>query len=118
MALFLGGCASGGNTAIKEETAQSVASKLIHGRTTKNQVRALYGDPYSTSFTDSGNEIWKYHFKKAHLKASSFVPVVRLFASGSKEKKKELVVLFNKRGIVQKHSMSTSDIENNTSLFQ
>lgn len=118
LALFLGGCASGGNKAIKDETAQSVASKLIHGKTTKNQVRALYGDPYTTSFTDSGNEIWKYHFSKAHVTASSFVPVVSLFASGSKGKKKELVIFFNKRGIVQRHSMSTSDVETNTSLIQ
>jgi len=78
----------------------------------------MYGDPMETSYTDSGNEIWKYHFTKGHMTASSFIPVVSLFASGTKGKKKELVVFFDQDGVVQRHSMSTSDVETNTSLFQ
>jgi len=118
LALCLGGCASGGNKVLKDETAQAASQKIIHGKTTKDEVRSMYGDPMETSYTDSGNEIWKYHFTKGHMTASSFIPVVSLFASGSKGKKKELVVFFDKNGVAQRHSMSTSDVETNTSLFQ
>jgi len=118
LGLCLSGCASGGNKALKDETAQSVSSKIVHGQTTKDQVRSMYGDPMETSYTDSGNEIWKYHFTKAQMTASSFIPVVSLFASGTKGKKKELVIFFDQSGVVQRHSMSTSDVVTDTSLFQ
>jgi len=118
VALCLGGCASGGNKILKEETGQSVDQKITDGKSTKDQVRSIYGDPMETSYTDSGNEIWKYNFVKGHMTASSFIPVVSLFASGTKGKKKELVLFFDQQGVVQRHAMSTSDVETDTSLFQ
>ena len=118
LALCLGGCASGGNKVLKDETSKSVSAKIVHGKTTKSEIRAMYGDPMETTYTDSGNEIWKYHFTKGHMTASSFIPVVSLFASGTKGKKKELVIFFDQKGVVQRHSMSTSDVETDTSLFQ
>ncbi len=77
----------------------------------------MYGDPMETTFTDSGKEIWKYHFIKAKIKASNLIPVVNLFASGSEGDKKELVVFFD-NDIVKNYSMSTSKVDTNTSLFQ
>ena len=118
LGLCLGGCASTGNKVLKDATSQSVSGKIVHGKTTKAEIRSMFGDPMETSYTDSGNEIWKYNFTKGHMTASSFIPVVSLFSSGSKGKKKELVVFFDQHGVVQRHSMSTSDVETNTSLFQ
>lgn len=118
LSLVMAGCASSGNKVLKEETSKSVAEKITKGKTTKAQVRELYGDPMETSFTDSGKEIWKYHFIKAHVKATNFIPVVSMFASGSEGDKKELVVLFNSKGVVDNFSMSSSKVETNTSLFQ
>ncbi len=112
------GCASTGNKVLKNETSQSVAQKIIKGKTTKDQVRAMFGDPMTTSFTDSGNEIWKYEFVKAHAKAVNFIPLVSLFKSGSTGKKKELVVFFDQQGVVQRYSMSTSDVDTETGLIQ
>jgi len=118
MALFLAGCASSGNTVLKDETQKTVAQKIKKGKSTKEQVRTIYGDPYTTSFTDSGNEIWKYEFIKAHATASSFIPVVSMFKSGSEGDKKQLVVMFDSRGIVKNFSMSTSKVQYNNGLLQ
>ncbi len=118
MALLVTGCASSGNKVLKNETAKSVAAKIEKGRSTKDDVRAMFGDPMTTSFTDSGNEIWKYEFTKTHAKATNFIPFVSLFKSGAKGKKKELVVFFDKNGVVKNYSMSTSDVDMDTSLFQ
>jgi hypothetical protein len=117
ISLAMTGCVSSGNKVLKEETSSSVAQKIIKGKTTKQEIRSMYGDPMETSFTDSGKEIWKYHFVKAHIKASNLIPVVSLFASGSEGDKKELVVFFD-NDIVKNYSMSTSKIDTNTSLFQ
>jgi outer membrane protein assembly factor BamE (lipoprotein component of BamABCDE complex) len=118
MALILGGCASAGNKVLKNEDAKSVAAKIEKGKTTKADVRRMFGDPMTTSYTDSGNEIWKYEFTKTHSKVVNFIPVVNLFKSGAEGKKKELVVFFDQNGVVKNYSMSTSDVDLDTSLFQ
>jgi len=118
LVLCLSGCSSMGNKVLKNESSQTTSTKIIHGKTTKSEVRSMYGDPMETNYTDSGNEIWKYHFTKNQLKIGNFIPVASLFASGTKGKKKELVVFFDQNGVVKKHSMSTSNVEMNTSLFQ
>jgi len=115
---ILAGCASTGNKVLKEESASTVAAKIEKGKSTKEEVRTLYGDPMHTSFTDSGKEIWKYEFIKTHAKASNFIPIVSLFASGAEGNKKELVIIFDESGVVKNFSMSTSKVDTNTSLFQ
>jgi len=119
LSLFLlVGCSSSGNVVLKGETSTSVAEKIKKGKTTQDEVRAIYGDPMTTKFTDSGNQIWYYEFVKGHAKATNFVPVVNMFASGAQGNKKELVVFFDSTGIVKNYSMSTSKVETNTGLFQ
>jgi outer membrane protein assembly factor BamE (lipoprotein component of BamABCDE complex) len=116
--LALAGCASSGNLVLKDETQKTVAHKLRRGHTSEAQVRKIYGDPMKTSFTDSGNLIWEYDFVKAHAKAADYIPIVNMFGSGAVGNKKQLVIMFDKRGVVRNYSMSTSKVEENTGLFQ
>lgn len=115
--LLASGCATSGNKVLKDETRESVAAKLTPGLT-KDQVTALYGQPLDVTYTDSGNEIWKYSFTKAKAKASNFIPVVGIFASGATGEAKNLAIFFNTEGKVVRHSMSSSDVDTNTSLIQ
>ena len=101
-ALALSACATYGNQSIKEETQSSVSSKMIEGKTTKAEVRQLFGDPISTTFTDAGNEIYKYKFIDSQAKAINFIPIVNIFKSGMDGTKKTLTILFDGQGIVQK----------------
>ncbi len=117
-ALAMAGCASTGNKVLKNETAETVAAKIHKGKTTKDEVRAMFGGPLTTSFTDNGNEIWKYEFTKAHAKAVNFIPVVSMFKSGSEGTKKELTIFFDSNGIVKNYTMSTSKVETDTGWFQ
>ena len=110
-AAALAGCASGGVQALKDETTQTVAAKITKGRSTQADVKAAFGDPISTSFTDSGNELWNYQYIKLVPKAVDFVPVVGLFAGGSDVEKKTLVVFFDKNGIVQNFALSSAKTE-------
>lgn len=74
MASVLAGCASSGNQQLKNETEISVQSKLQEGKTTKNEVKSYFGSPDAVSYTDSGNEIWKYAFAKVKVNGTTFIP--------------------------------------------
>ncbi|MCF6220426.1 MAG: outer membrane protein assembly factor BamE [Robiginitomaculum sp.] len=117
LAVLAGGCVSTGNAVLKDETRSSVEAKLSKGMT-KEQVTAIYGQPLDVSYTDSGNEIWKYAFSKTKMKASSFIPYYGLLKSGSKGDVKTLVLFFDDNGKLVKHSMSTSKIDTNSGLIQ
>lgn len=116
--LMLGGCASSGNVSIANQTNDTVEGKLIRGKSTRDDVRKLYGDPIKTTFTDSGNELWEYAYSKTHSKIQNYIPVVNMFTTGSKGKQNTLTVFFDKNGIVQNYTMSSSDIDTHVGLFQ
>jgi outer membrane protein assembly factor BamE (lipoprotein component of BamABCDE complex) len=107
LALFIvNGCgATSGTRQIQDETRASIESKITKGTTTKEDVRAMFGDPIMSHFTDSGNEEWQYYFSKNKVKATSFIPVVGAFKSGMNEDRKTLVILFDQNGVVMNFSM-------------
>lgn len=106
--LALGACASAGNQVLKSESADSVDKMVVDGRSTKADVQKAFGDANDTSFTDNGNEIWKYTYAYATPTPESFIPVVGIFAGGADVDKKTLTILYDKDGIVVKHTMSSS----------
>jgi hypothetical protein len=116
--IFLAGCGTSGNDSLKKETEGTVQSKIVQGVTTKQQVKDMYGSPFSTLYTDGGLEIWKYEFTREVLTAQSYIPVVSWFDSGTKGRKKELTVLFDDYGVVKKFNMSESNIHTSTGLAQ
>lgn len=117
MAAVLTGCAGTGNDSLRAESESSVSSKIIEGKTTKDQVRQLFGSPEKTEFTDGGMEVWRYEFAKMHSNAVDFIPVVNLFGSVQSGKKKELVVMFDQSNVVKRYSMSVSDVSLKTGVF-
>jgi outer membrane protein assembly factor BamE (lipoprotein component of BamABCDE complex) len=108
LVLSVTGCASAGNQVLAKQDAATVSQSIVDGKSTKADVQTAYGDPNDTSFTDGGNEIWKYTYAYATPTAASFVPVVGIFAGGANVDKKTLVILFDKSGVVVKHTMSSS----------
>ena len=115
--IFVAGCASTGNQTLKEETESSVATKIINNVTTQAEIKAMYSSPYETTFTDGGMEIWKYRLDDLKADAINYVPLVNLFGSSFSGTRKELVILFNDDGTVKRNSMSESDVQNKSGLF-
>ena len=109
LAVTFTGCASSGNQKLKSETETSVQSKIHEGKTTKVEVKTLFGSPDAVSYTDGGNEIWKYSFAKVKVNGTSFIPFYGLFHNGTNGTKKELTILF-KDNTVQKYTMAESAI--------
>lgn len=109
IASSLVGCASSGNQQLKNETETSVQTKIQEGKTTKAEVKSYFGSPDGVSYTDGGNEIWKYAFANVKVNGTTFIPFYGLFHNGTNGTKKELTILF-KDGKVQKYTMSESAI--------
>lgn len=109
--LALAGCASSGNSSIAEATPESVGAHIVKGRTTQADVRRIYGDPVTTSFTDSGKEMWTYEFARMQSKPTNFIPYVNIVHSGATGDKKSLVVMFDKSKLVTDYTISTSKVD-------
>ena len=116
-ALMLTGCVSVGNESLRKETESSVAQKIVQGKTTKPEVRAMFGSPTKTTFTDGGLEVWNYDFSNVSADAISYVPIVNMFGASASGKKKELVVMFDTSNIVKRYAMSEADVTQKTGLF-
>lgn len=116
-ALFLGACASHGNQFLKEETADTVKSKLVDGVTTKDEVAAAFGPAQNISFTDGGKEIWTYKLQDMKNDPVNFVPLVNLFGSSYSGHETTLVIIFENDKVL-KHSFSRSEVQTKTGVFK
>ena len=117
VAFALTGCASVGNESLRKETEGSVSQKIVQGKTTKSEIRSMFGSPTRTTFTDGGFEIWNYDFSNVSADAISYVPIVSMFGASASGKKKELVVMYDAADIVKRFSMSEANVTQKTGLF-
>ena len=115
--LFVQACASAGSQTLKQETEASVGAKMTEDKTTKAEVRAMFGSPLVTSFTDGGLEMWTYELQDMTADAVNYIPIVNWFGSSSTGTRKQLVILFNEDDIVKKYSMSESPVKVKTGIF-
>jgi len=114
---LLASCASTGNEALRSENTQTIAKKVIEGKTTESEVKSMFGEPTSTSFTGNGLEIWKYDFEKVSADAVSYIPIVSSFGGTASGTKKELTLLFDDHMIVKKAKMTEAAVKHKTGLF-
>jgi outer membrane protein assembly factor BamE (lipoprotein component of BamABCDE complex) len=115
--LAISGCASVGNETLRSESESSVKAKMVEGKTTKPEVRAMFGSPMKTTFTDGGLEVWTYEFSKVSADAVSYIPIVNMFGASASGTKKELVAMFDASGILKRFAMSESDVKQRTGVF-
>jgi outer membrane protein assembly factor BamE (lipoprotein component of BamABCDE complex) len=121
IAIALSGCANVGNKSIKGVSDADVALKIEEGVTTRSEVRDAFGGPMETTYTDSGMLVWKYQYDDTSAltpeTVGSVVLTLGLAGTKSRGQRNELVVLFNEDDIVERFSMSNSEIEAGTLLF-
>ena len=120
-AFLVTGCANSGNKAIKGLSQAEVSQSIQPNVTTQSQVRALFGSPLETTYTDAGLEIWRYEYVDATaLTAETIGSAVLTFGlAGTKTEgtKYELTVLFNDDGTVKKFNMNDSAVQSGTGIF-
>ena len=114
---LINGCSTSGNQKIKNETAQSLQSKIIKDKTTKTELLAQLGEPDTRTTLDSGNEQWRYFMYNNQFNAVSFIPVVGLFTGGSQTQSKTLDIEFNGQ-TVSKWSFSSDNNNTKSGILQ
>ena len=118
---FLVGCANQGSTVLKKLTEADVNSQIVVGKTTRNEVRAKFGSPLETTYTDGGLEIWKYRFEDTTgwNAANVASQTLTLGLAGSRRTgvEKELIILYNDDYTVKRFNMSASPVQRGTGLL-
>jgi hypothetical protein len=82
-----------GDTALWGQTEESVAKKIFPGKTTKSDIREIFGSTTKVALTETG-ETWAYE--------SSVVTIM----TGSSYTRNTLLVLFDENGVVRRYSMN------------
>jgi outer membrane protein assembly factor BamE (lipoprotein component of BamABCDE complex) len=121
LSLFLLGCANQGSVVLKKLSESDVNKQIIVGKTTRNQVRAAFGSPLETTYTDGGLEIWKYRFEvtTGWNAANIASQTLTLGLAGSRQVgvEKELIILYNDDYTVKRFNMSASPVQRGTGLL-
>jgi outer membrane protein assembly factor BamE (lipoprotein component of BamABCDE complex) len=86
-----------GNEKLEKIDPTTINKIIKKGQTTQEQIKAIFGEPQNTNVTANGKQIWIYSF----IKAKS-----NLFSTNMKTK--TLTIEFNKKGIVENYSLSSS----------
>ena len=90
--LLISGCSTSGNQNLKNETPQSLQSKIIKNKTTKTELLTKLGEPDTRTTLDDGKEQWKYFMSNNQFNATTFIPVVGLLTGGSQTQSKTLEI--------------------------
>ncbi|WP_432262804.1 hypothetical protein [Cupriavidus sp. TMH.W2] len=110
-ALMVGGCGTTNTGVLATADEATIAKHIINGKTTQREVRAYLGGPDDVKFTDSGQEVWQYVQQDTTVNGATFIPVVGIFAGGSKTDQKLLTILFDKKGVVVRSTYATNTKE-------
>ncbi len=117
--LAFSGCAvKTGNETLGKMDKTQLDRGIAKGKSTKDDVKAMLGDPDKTDFDNNGNEKWSYIHVRKDIKAVNFIPLVSLFVQGTNDTTKTLVVLFDDKGYVKNYIASDAHGETKGGLFQ
>jgi hypothetical protein len=78
---------------VGEDFAVGHVSHIEVGKTTKNEVRQMFGEPWRTGLED-GDQTWTYGYYKYNLLGAS--------------QTRDLVVRYNDKGVVRSYSFNST----------
>ncbi|MDD3450944.1 outer membrane protein assembly factor BamE [Sulfurimonas sp.] len=118
--LILGsGCAvKTGNETLGAIEKSEIDTKIVKGKSTKQDVKTLLGDPDKTDFDNNSLEKWTYLHTRKDAKFVNYVPVANWFVAGTNDTTKSLVIVFEENGIVKNFITSDAKGETKGGLFQ
>jgi len=119
MCLLVTGCgAKTGHQFLAKMSNQEVANKLVANKTSKAEVREMFGDPEDIDMIDNGGETWLYKYIRSESKGINYVPIASSFYGGTNDSIKKLKIKFNDCGVIEKYTFSNSKGETKAGLFQ
>lgn len=109
--LFIG-CAvtESGNMVLKEKSKEEIQKSIIKNKTKKDDVLKIYGEPTAKDLLSDGGEKWFYQYVNVADKPENHIPFVSAFKNSYEGEEKDLIILFNKKGIVVNYDISVKKI--------
>ena len=104
MMLCAAGCSTVGNGRLVQLDAAQAQALLVPGRTTQADVRQALGDGAVIRF-QSGLETWHYEYREGIAKGWDDVPYINLIVARLDRPTKELVILFDPKGVLKRWSL-------------
>jgi hypothetical protein len=101
---------------VAEKAPPAPAPTFMVGTDTITTVEAKLGKPAATTRLGDGTTIIVYMDVRAHAKATSFVPIVGLFAGGAKGATEIRTFTFDSGGILRSDTDTTSNVNCNSSI--
>ncbi|MBN3114399.1 hypothetical protein H4F46_05725 [Pectobacterium brasiliense] len=102
--LPLTACTTYGNKSLKDESQQTVKSKIVKGKTTQQDVINAFGEP-QTRATNDGQEMWSYSSMSGESQISNYIPGLALLKNSSTAHMNSLEIWF-KGDVVDRYSFS------------
>ena len=103
-ALVLAACSAVTENSPQRETQESINQKITKGKTTKAEVKLMFGEPVSTTSKERGAEAWRYKMAASSSSTIKIPGFEKFFGSGT-DKDRTLSVDFDRRGIVTSYSL-------------
>lgn len=115
MILPLSACTTYGNKSLKDESQQTVKTKIVKGKTTQQDVINAFGEP-QTRATNDGQEMWSYSSMSGESQISNYIPGLALLKNSSTAHMKSLDIWF-KGNIVDRYNFSQTASKVSHGLF-
>ena len=93
-AALLLACALTACGSVGKEFDPALAESVVNGKTTKQEVRSMFGTPFKTGI-QNGNEVWVYERDT--------------YSALGKDTSKDFILVFDKEGVVTSHQFMSSD---------
>ncbi|PWC10088.1 hypothetical protein [Brenneria corticis] len=104
MILPLTACTTYGNKSLKDESQQTVKTKIVKGKTTQQDIINTFGEP-QTRATNDGQEMWSYSSMSGESQISNYIPGLALLKNSSTAHMKSLDIWF-KGDVVDRYNFS------------
>ncbi|ATA22833.1 hypothetical protein BIY26_23325 [Brenneria goodwinii] len=102
--LPLTACTTYGNKSLKDESQQTVKTKIVKGKTTQQDVINAFGEP-QTRATNDGQEMWSYSSMSGESQISYYIPGLALLKNSSTAHMNSLDIWF-KGNVVDRYNFS------------
>ncbi|KAA9001633.1 hypothetical protein FJU30_04895 [Affinibrenneria salicis] len=102
--LPLTACTTYGNKSLKDETQQTVKTKIVKGKTTQQDIINAFGEP-QTRATNDGQEMWSYSSMSGESQISNYIPGLALLKNSSTAHMNSLDIWF-KGNVVDRYDFS------------
>ena len=94
LALFIANCAKKTNENLKKNTDQEISQMVVEGKTTKKEVKEIFGDPNEIKFDKkTGIEKWTYSHTETSMNPLNYIPVTKILI-GQDGKARTFIVEF------------------------